>query len=305
LDLFHLQIFVAVVEEGSFSRAAQRVHRTQPAVSQVIHKLEEQIGKPLLDRSSRDGSLTDAGQVLYEYALRLLNLKTEAETALSELHSLYRGVLTIAANEFTCLYLLPVLDEFRRLYPTIKISVHRSLASRIPESLLNRTVEMGVTSFQPNSPDLRAIRVYRDQLTFVVQSKHPLAGSSSVKIHQLGNEQFIAHIVASPYRVKVVEAFRKSKTPLNMTVELPTIESIKKFVEMGNGVALLPHMAVKDDLADGKLVAIPIPELQFERKLRIVYRKRSPLSNATQAFLKVAEGFAKRHGGRYLFQKEQ
>jgi len=305
MDLFYLQIFVAVVEEGSFSRAARRVHRTQPAVSQAVHKLEEQIGKPLLDRSSRDGTLTDAGQVLYEYALRLLNLKSEAETALRELQSLYRGVLTVAANEFTCLYLLPILDEFRRLYPTIKISVHRSLASRIPDALLNHTVELGVISFQPNSPDLRAIRVYRDQLTFVVHSKHPLAGSKNVKIHQLGNEQFIAHIVASPYRMKVVEAFQKSKTTLNMTVELPTIESIKKFVEMGNGVALLPHMAVKDDLAHGRLVAISIPELEFERKLRIIYRKRSPLSNATQAFLKVAENFSNLQGGRYLFQKEQ
>src|SRR5271169_230276 len=176
MELFQLETFLTVAREGSFSRAAKKLFRTQPAVSQTIRKLEVELGEPLFDRSSRDGVLTDAGRVLENYARRLLNTRSEALVALDELRQMLKGKLAVSANEFTCLYLLPVLDEFRRLYPTIKISVHRSLASRIPEALLNRTVELGVTSFQPNTPDLRAIRVYRDQLTFVVQSKHPLAG---------------------------------------------------------------------------------------------------------------------------------
>jgi DNA-binding transcriptional LysR family regulator len=133
--------------------------------------------------------------------------------------------------------------------------------------------------------------VYSDQLTFLVHRKHPLSGEKRVKIQQLGAETFIAHNVPSPYRVKVIEAFRKSKTPLNMGVELPTIESIKRFVAMGNGVALLPRISVQDDLG-GKLLSIPVPELQFERKLRLVYRKRSKLSHAAKAFLRVAQSFA-------------
>jgi DNA-binding transcriptional LysR family regulator len=291
MDLFQLQTFIAVVQEGSFSRAAHKLNRSQPAISQTIRKLEEELGEALLDRSSRDGTLTDAGQVVYEYAQKLVNLRMEAQGALTELRELSRGKLSIAANEFTCLYLLPVLDEFRRLYPTIKIAVQRSLASRIPDELLNHNAELGVVSFRPNSPDLQSISVYSDQLTFIVHRKHPLAGQDRVKIQQLGAEVFIAHNVQSPYRLKVIDAFRKSKTPLNMNVELPTIESIKKFVAMGNGVALLPRIAVQEDLGM-KLVNVPVPELQFERKLRIVYRKRSQLSHAATAFLRVAQSFA-------------
>lgn len=291
MDLFQLQTFIAVVQEGSFSRAAHKLNRSQPAISQTIRKLEEELGEALLDRSSRDGTLTDAGQVVYEYAQKLVNLRMEAQGALTELRELNRGKLSIAANEFTCLYLLPVLDEFRRLYPTIKITVQRSLASRIPDELLNHNAELGVVSFRPNSPDLQSISVYSDQLTFIVHRKHPLADQERVKIQQLGAEVFIAHNVQSPYRLKVIDAFRKSKTPLNMSVELPTIESIKKFVAMGNGVALLPRIAVQEDLGT-KLVNIPVPELQFERKLRIVYRKRSQLSHAAKAFLRVAQSFA-------------
>jgi DNA-binding transcriptional LysR family regulator len=291
MDLFQLQTFIAVVEEGSFSRAAHKLHRSQPAISQTIRKLEEELSEPLLDRSSRDGTLTDAGQVVYEYAQKLVNLRVEAQGALAELRELQRGKLSIAANEFTCLYLLPVLDEFRRLYPTVKITVLRSLASRIPDDLLSHNAELGVVSFRPNSPELQSICVYSDQLAFIVHRKHPLSGQLRVKIQQLGAEVFIAHNVQSPYRLKVIEAFRKSKTPLNMTVELPTIESIKKFVAMGNGVALLPRIAVQEELGP-KLVSVPVPELQFERKLRLVYRKRSKLSHAAKAFLKVAQSFA-------------
>src|SRR5580692_6478939 len=120
MDLFQLETFLAVAEERSFSRAAARLHRTQPAVSQAIAKLEAELNEVLLDRSSRDATLTDAGEVLREYAQKLLNLRTEAASALTELRELHRGRLNLAANEYTCLYLLPLLDEFRRQNPRIK-----------------------------------------------------------------------------------------------------------------------------------------------------------------------------------------
>src|SRR5271170_6590827 len=112
MDLFQLETFLAVAEERSFSRAAARLHRTQPAVSQVVRKLENELGEVLFERASRDGTLTQAGEVLRDYAERLLSLRHEAANALDELRSLDRGRLLLAANEYTCLYLLPVLDEF-------------------------------------------------------------------------------------------------------------------------------------------------------------------------------------------------
>ncbi|MGH9538435.1 MAG: LysR family transcriptional regulator [Terriglobales bacterium] len=303
MELAQLEVFMAVAREGKFSRAAEKLHRTQSAVSQSIHKLEQDIGEPLFDRSSRDGRLTDAGRVLQEYAERLLNLRSDATGALAELRELQRGKLAIAANEFTALYLLPVLAEFRRLHPMIRIMVQRSLGSHIPDDLLRHNSELGVLTYDPQEPQLHSIVVYLDELIFVVPPKHPLASESQVSIQQLGAESFVAHIVSSPYREKVIQAFKRHKTPLHMNIELPTLQAIKRFVAMGNGVALLPEISVENELARGELVRIPVRELRLHRKLRMVYRKAG-ISHAARAFLKVAEAVSLERRGPYRFQRE-
>ena len=305
MDLGQLEVFLTLVREGKFSRAAEKLHRTQSAVSQSIHKLEEDIGEPLFDRSSRDGRLTDAGRVLEEYAERLLNLRADATGALAELRELQRGKLAIAANEFTALYLLPVLGEFRRLHPMIRIMVQRSLGSHIPSDVLRHTSELGVLTYDPEEPQLRSIIVYLDELIFVVPPTHPLATESQVSIRQLGAESFVAHIVSSPYREKVIQAFKRHKTPLHMDIELPTLQAIKRFVAMGNGVALLPEISVENELARGELVRIPVRELRLHRKLRLVYRKSAGVSHAARAFLKVAESVSIQRRGPYRFQHER
>jgi len=305
MDLFQLETFLAVAEERSFSRAAARLHRTQPAVSQAIAKLETELGEILLERSSRDGTLTDAGEVLREYALKLLNLRTEAAGALTELRALHRGRLNLAANEYTCLYLLPLLDEFRRQNPHIKLAVQRALASRIPDEVLMHSVEIGVLSFRPEDAQVQSVVVYRDELSLVVNPRHPLARAAEVSIRDLGSQNFVAHNIPSPQRQKVIQAFRRHKTPLQMGVELPSLEAIKRFVEMGNGVALVPGLTVKHELSSGALVRVRIKELQFERKLRLVYRRQASLSHAAVAFLKVVEAYAVAHGEPYSFQAER
>jgi DNA-binding transcriptional LysR family regulator len=304
MDLSQLEVFLTVVREGRFSRAAEKLYRTQSAVSQSVRKLEEDVGEPLFDRSSRDGQLTDAGRVLKEYAERLLNLRNDAQEALGELRSLHQGKLGIAANEFTALYLLPVLAEFRRLHPMIKITVQRSLGSRIPDDVLRHNSELGVLTYDPQDPQLCSTVVYLDELIFVVPPKHPLAAARQVSIRQLGAESFVAHIVSSPYRDKVIQAFKRHKTPLHMDIELPTLQAIKRFVAMGNGVALVPEISVENELARGELVRIAVRELRLHRKLRLVYRKSASLSHAARAFLKVAESTALQHKGRYRFQRE-
>ncbi len=287
MDLAQLEVFLTVAREGRFSRAAEKLFRTQSAVSQTIHKLEEELGEPLLDRSSRDGLLTDAGRVLQEYAERLLNLRNDAQEALVELRELHKGKLAIAANEFTALYLLPVLGEFRRLHPMIKIVVQRALGSHIPDDVLRHNSELGVLTYDPQEPQLCSTVVYLDELIFVVPPSHPLARAQQVSIRQLGAESFVAHIVSSPYREK-----------------LPTLQAIKRFVAMGNGVALLPEISVENELARGELVRIAVRELRLHRKLRLVYRKSASLSHAARAFLKVAETIALERKGRYRFQRE-
>jgi DNA-binding transcriptional LysR family regulator len=305
MDFFQLETFLAVAQSGSFSGAAKIMHRTQPAISQLVRKLERDIGEPLFDRSSRDGMLTDAGKLLQEYATKMLNLRREARASLEELRQFQRGTLVLAANEFTALYLLPVLEEFRRFCPMIKIEVHRSLASSIADEVADHTVELGVLSFRPENPLLQSVVVFRDELAFVVPASHPLAKARTVSIRQLGAESFVAHNVVSPYRLKVLEAFKRHKTPLNMDVEMPTIEAIKRFVAAGNGVALVPRVSVEPELKRGELVSVAVQELKLERKLRVIYRKAGQLSHAGRAFLQVAESVANKLRGQYLFEREK
>ncbi len=304
MELNQLETFLAVAEERSFSRAAVRLHRTQPAVSQVIRKLEAAVGETLFDRAARDGSLTAAGTLLRDYALRLMALRREATSALDELKNLERGRLQLAANEYTCMFLLTVIDRFRRAFPQVSVTVHRMLASRIPDELNLRTFELGMISFRPDPAQFRTIAVYGDSLAFIVSPNHPLAASERVSIGDLGEQVFIAHNVASPLRQKVIEAFQRYRTPLNMGIELPTIEAIKRFVAMGNGVALVPHLTVARELETGQLVRVAVDELEFKRVLRLAHRRQASLSYAAKAFLRTVRTLAKEKGPPFYYHVE-
>jgi DNA-binding transcriptional LysR family regulator len=303
MDLSQLETFLAVIEEGGFSRAGRRLHRTQPAVSHTIRRLEDEIGEPLFERVSREGTLTAAGELLREYAERLLKLRGEAANALEELRSLERGRLHLAANEYTCLYLLPVLDRFRHQCPHISVMVQRTLASRIPEHILGRTVELGIVTFPPEDPQLKSIGVYTDSVVFVVNPRHPFARQKKVALRDLGAENFIAHNVVSPLRRRVIALFEQHKTPLHMNVELPSLEAIKRFVAMGNGVALVPGLTVQDELARGELVQVQVPELRIDRQLLLIHRRNATLSHAAQAFLKCIKVIAAERGAPFSFRR--
>ena len=304
MDLFELEVLVAVVREGSFSKAAKAVYRTQPAVSQIIHRLESELDQPLFDRSSRRGVLTDAGRVLFEHAERLLNFKEQALAAVADIRHLRSGQLVLATNELTCLYVLPLLHEYRRRFPDVVVSVRRGLASRIPADVRDYGADLGVVTYQPSDAKLTSVVVYRDELAFVVPQGHRFAKRRQVGIKDLGGESFVAHHVASPYRARVVETFRRRRVTLRMPVEMPTIEAIKKFVAAGHGVALLPAIAVEGELARGELVRVRVGELSFERLVRVVWRNGGVLSHAAAAFLEVAEAHAVKVRGPYSFVRD-
>jgi len=218
---------------------------------------------------------------------------------------LHQGKLVIAANEFTARYLLPVLHQFHRTHPMIRIQVMRTLAREVPAQVLNHDVEFGVVSFRTDDSDLTSHVLYRDELALIVYPRHPLAKARNVGIKDLGAESFVAHSVLSPYREKVIQAFKKHHTPLHMNVELPTIEDIKQFVRMEIGVALVPLIAVEHEIARRDLVHVPVPELAMERKLRLVYRTGTVLSHAGQAFLKTCKAVSQAPGSRYLLLSER
>lgn len=288
MDLSHLEVLVAVAQEKGFSRAAERLHRTQPAVSQAIRRLESAVGASLVDRSSKDGTLTDAGQILYEYAQQMLNLRRDAHGAIAEIGNVQRGKVAIAANEYTVVHLLPIIVEYRARHPHVMIEVKRSLASRIPSEVLGRDVELGMVTFRPNHPVLKSVPVASDDLALIVAPTHPLASKGEVSVRDLGVESFLAHNVRSPYREKVVQTFERLRTPLNISIELPTLEAIKRLVELGVGVALIPRHAAEAEIARGQVAALAVREMRLTRKLHLVYRRGAKLSHAARAFLACA-----------------
>ena len=293
MDINQLEVFLAVAREKSFSRAAESLHRTQPAVSQAIRRLELELGEPLFDRSSKDGTLTAAGRVLLDFSQQMLNLRHHAHSAIRELRDLTRGKLSLGANEYTVMSLLPLIPIFRARHPHIKIEVRRALASRIPSEIIGRGVEIGIVTFKPSDPAIKSLSLVADEIALIVAPNHPLAANKIVSVRELGAEAFIAHNVPSPYREKVIRTFEKHRTPLNISMEMPTIESIKRLVEQGIGVALVPRLAAQIEIERKQLVGLVVREMKLERRLYLIYRRGATLSHAARAFLRVARGAGK------------
>lgn len=287
MEFAALTAFLTVVDEGSFSRASEKLFRTQPAVSLAIQRLENELGEQLIDRSSRELLLTDAGEIVFEYGRRFENLRRELLDSLKELRDLSAGRLVIGANESSTLYLLQHLRRYRNLYPRVKIQVRRCLSSKIPAQLLHGELEMGVISYNPGDRQLVTHVIFRDHLAFIVSPQHRLASWDSVSIKELGIETFIAHNVVSPYRRLVLEKFREHRIQLNMDVEMPTVETIRKLVQRNEGVAFLPRMCVDQEIRQGTLCEVKVKELKVERKIHLVYPVKRSLSRAARAFLEL------------------
>ena len=290
MDLASLQVFQAVARERSFSRAAEKLYRTQPAVSISIRKLEEWVGQPLFVRGSGARQLTDAGVLLVEYADRMLNLREEIRKGMKELRGLERGQVSIGVNESSIHALLPALERYRDLHPGIHVKVHRVFSRDVPRELMNHHLDVGVISYLPEERELEAVEFHRDSLVLIVWPGHRLAKRREVDITDLGPETFVAHIVESPYRQRVVQMFARHRIPLNIDIDLPTIESIKLFVEMKKGVAIVPRMCAEHELAAGHLRALRIKQMRVVRRLYLVYRRDRPLSAAAQAMVDLIRG---------------
>ena len=287
MELYSLHVFLTVATERSFSRAAEKLLRTQPAVSLSLQRLEQELGERLIDRSGKDLLLTDAGRTVLEYARRFESLHLELDNSLAELRDKSSGRLIIGANESTILYLLRYIEQYRELYPKVKVQVRRSFSSKIPNELLDGNLELGVISYDPGDERLKSKVIYTDALAFVVSPKHRLAHRKTVSITELGSENFVAHNVVSPYREVVVREFQAHKVPLRMDVEMPTIETIRKMVQKNMGVAFLPRMCVEQEIEQQTLAEVRIKEMHVERKIRLVYPTRRALSHAAKAFLEV------------------
>jgi DNA-binding transcriptional LysR family regulator len=288
MELSELEVLISLAQEASFSRAAESLHRSQPAVSQAIRRLEDEVGAQLMDRTSRKVVLTAAGSALLDYARRMVQLREDAQRTLDDLRSFKRGMLRLAANESVGNYLLPpLLKTFRSTFPSVKIEVQQCPSNGIASLLGEQDVNFGFLSFSPVQHDLVSRLLFRDELVLVVYPGHPLARSRSVTLAQLGREKFVAHLAKTPSRSRLVDLFAREGVPLGIVMELSSLETIKDFVKDGEGIAILPRMCCARELAAGELCSPQVRGLAIGRDIRVVYPRARTHSPAAAAFLSL------------------
>ena len=288
MDLAALKIFLAVAQERSFSRAAAKVHRTQPAVSQAVRRLEDDLGEQLFDRSSKTGTLTEAGRMLQNYGQRLVRLAEETESAVRDLRDLRRGRVLIGANEAAVHTLLPLIARFRQRYPDIATDVRRVPARQIAVEVQQGSLDFGALTFRPPEEGLLEVSVGSDELVLLVSPSHPLAKRRQVSMEDVAPELIVAHNDPSPARERVLRLFEQRHIALRMVISLPSLDGIKRAVEMKLGVALLPRRCAITEMANGRLVGIPVAGVSRRRQVMLVCR-RAHRSHAADAFLEVAQ----------------
>jgi DNA-binding transcriptional LysR family regulator len=288
MDLGALKIFLAVAQERSFSRAAAKVHRTQPAVSQAVRRLEVELGEQLFDRSSKTGTLTEAGRMLQNYGQRLVRLAEETESAVRELRDMRRGRILIGANEAAVHTLLPLISRFRQRFPDITIDVRRVPARQIAVEVQQGSLDFGALTFHPTEEGLLEVPVGTDELVLLVPPTHRLASRRQVSMEDIAEEPVVAHNDPSPARERVLRLFEEHHVPLHMVISLPSLDGIKRAVEMKLGVALLPRRCAITEIASGQLVAVVVKDLSRKRQVTLVCRK-AHRSHAADAFLAVAQ----------------
>lgn len=292
MELNELHVFQMVAAERSFSRAAARLHRTQPAVSQAIRRLEVELGERLFDRSSKSGQLTEAGTILLDYAERLTRLKDEAEEAVRELQEIRRGRVVIGVNEAAVHVLLPIVVRFRDAHPAAQIEMRRVHSRQIPSEVLNRSLDFGFVTFEPAERGLLSVALGIDELVMLAHPKHPLARRRQITMEEFGRQTVIAHNDHSPRRERVLRLFEEKQSPINIQLSLASLDGIKRAVEMGLGVALLPRRCALSEIARKQLAAVRVPQLRMPRDLRLVYRRTGESSPAAGAFLDAARAHA-------------
>jgi len=283
-------VFSTVAAERSFSRAARKLGRTQPAISQAVGRLERQAGERLIDRGSRDGTLTDAGELLLDYARRLIRLAEEARGAVADLREVRVGRVLIGANEGAVYAVLPLVERFHRDHPGVLVDVRRVAARFVAQEVRLKTVDFGVVTFDPDEPDLASVVLGPDELVLLVPPGHELAGKGPITMEEMGRQPVIAHNDPSPAREEVLRLYEQRHASINIRISLPSLDGIKRAVEMGMGVALLPRRCAQKEIARGQLVAVRVPELRSPRELRLIHRREGVTSHAARAFLATARG---------------
>jgi LysR family transcriptional regulator, low CO2-responsive transcriptional regulator len=287
MDYDQLASFLEVAKLNSFSRAAEKIYRTQPAISAQVRLLEQECGEKLFDRSGKKVMLTPAGEILKRYAEKLLGLQKEALQAIAELNQTPRGKLYIGANEATCLYVLPkTFARFKQLYPLVQISIYRNFSHKIVQKVQEGAVDLGIVTLPQSAPNMEVISVFKDEVQVVVPKSHTLAKNRSVTVEELVQFPMILPKTGHT-RVVIDRLLREFRDRLQISMELASVETQKKFVGAGLGISLISRAYAQSDVAAGILKLIPLAGQKLYRELGLIYRRDRYLSLPAKVFLEV------------------
>jgi DNA-binding transcriptional LysR family regulator len=288
MDFDQLETFLEVARHASFSRAAEKRFRTQPAISSQIRALEEEVGAKLFDRSGGKVALTAAGKVFQCYAEETLQARRVVLTTVQEMERVPRGEIVVAANEGTCLHILPeVFAEFKRQYPRVAVSVQRSEHNKILESVIDNSVDFGVVSLPVNDTRLTIVLIHRDEKVLIAPPGHPLAKREAVPVAEIAKFPLLLPKLGRT-RDAIENMFHERRLRPNVSMELDSSELMKRFVVAQVGLGFIARSNVAEDVRAGMLAALPIADWQFRRDLALVFRKDKALSRAALAFIDIA-----------------
>ena len=287
MDYDQLASFLQVAKLQSFSRAAEKLYRTQPAISAQVRLLEQECGEKLFDRSGKRVLLTQAGEILCRYAEKLLDMQKEALQAIAELNQTPRGKLYIGANEATCLYVLPkTFAQFKHRYPLVQISIYRNFSHKILQKVQEGEVDLGIVTLPQTANNIEIIPLFRDEVQVVVPKNHPLAKHKRVTIEEMTHYPLVIPKTGRT-RVMLDRLLRDYRDHVQISMELASVETIKKFVGAGLGISIISRTYAQPEVAAGVLKLIPLEGLKLHRELGLIYRRDRYLSLPAKIFIEV------------------
>lgn len=288
MDFDQLETFLEVARHASFSRAAEKRFRTQPAISSQIRALEEEVGAKLFDRSGGKVALTGAGKVFQQYAEQTLEARKTMLVTVAEMERVPRGEIVVGANEGTCLHILPeVFAEFKKLYPEVGVQISRLERAKILESIIDNSVDFGVVSAPVDDKRLTVVTIHRDELVITAPPNHPLSRLKRATIAEIAQFPLLLPKLGRT-RDNLEELFHERGLKPKIAMELDSSELLKRFVAADVGVGFIARSNVIEDVQAGVLAAIPMADASIRRDLALVFRKDKALSRAALAFIEIA-----------------
>ncbi|HYZ86598.1 MAG TPA: LysR family transcriptional regulator, partial [Bryobacteraceae bacterium] len=287
MDLDQLHTFLEIVRLKSFSKAAQTCYRTQPAISAQVRQLEQELNTTLFERLGTRIALTTAGKIFSEYAEQILKLRREAQEEINELERVPRGEIVIAANEATCIYVLPlVFSEYKKRFPNVQLHVDRSYGMKVVTAVLENQADFGITQLPVEEKRLQVVKIHSDEIKLLVPAGHFLTRLESVTCQDLGTEPMLLP-KSGTTRARLNQWMEACEEKMQVSMELDSTEMIKQFVMAGLGLSFLAASHCKDEVAQGKLAVVSLGPEPMIRRLGLIYRKDKGLSKAALGFIQV------------------